>query len=244
MFPILQVGPLALQTPGLILLAGLWLGLSLTERHAKRHKINPDLLYNLTFVALVTGIIGARLAVVIRFPSSFADSPASIISLNPSLLDPAGGAAAAFLASLIYGQRKGVKLKPTLDALVPLFAVLGIAIPIANLASGSAFGTPSELPWAIDLWGASRHPSQIYQALAGGLVLWFVWPTRQKKKIISGTPFLKFLAMSAGVRLLLEAFRGDSLIIYNSLRVAQLSAWIVLGLSLWGIQQLLKPKHG
>ncbi|MBW8011182.1 MAG: prolipoprotein diacylglyceryl transferase [Chloroflexi bacterium] len=244
MFPILQIGPLALQTPGLILLVGLWLGLTIAERHARRYEINPDLIYNLTFIVLIAGLVGARLAVAIRFPASFADNPASLISLNPSLLDPAGGAAAALLASLIYGQRRGLVLKSTLDALIPVFAILGIAIPIANLASGSAFGAPSELPWAIDLWGASRHPTQIYQALAGGLILWLVWPSRQEKNNIPGSFFLKFLALSAAARLFLEAFRGDSLIIFDSLRAAQIVAWIILALSWWGILQLQKTEQG
>jgi hypothetical protein len=50
MFPILQIGPLAIQVPGLIILAGLWLGLSLAERRAKKRESNPSVLYNLVFV--------------------------------------------------------------------------------------------------------------------------------------------------------------------------------------------------
>ena len=59
MLPILQIGPLAIQTPGLILLGGLWLGLSLSERHARRYKVDPGVLYNLVFLLLIVGILGA-----------------------------------------------------------------------------------------------------------------------------------------------------------------------------------------
>ncbi|NJN43648.1 MAG: prolipoprotein diacylglyceryl transferase, partial [Anaerolineae bacterium] len=41
---------------------GFWLGLTLAERHAQRHKIHADLVYNLAFVTLISGILGARLA--------------------------------------------------------------------------------------------------------------------------------------------------------------------------------------
>ncbi len=51
-----------------------------------------------------------------------------------------------------------------------------LAVPLANLASGDAFGAPSSLPWAIELWGAARHPVQIYEAVAAGLILWVCRP--------------------------------------------------------------------
>ena len=37
MFPILQIGPLAIQVPGLVIIAGLWFGLTLSEHRAKKH---------------------------------------------------------------------------------------------------------------------------------------------------------------------------------------------------------------
>lgn len=241
MFPIIQIGGFALQTPGLILLVGIWVGLSLAERYAKSTKVNTDQLYNLTFAMLVAGILGARLAVMVRFPSAFVENPASALSLNPSLLDPVGGLATALIAGLVYGQRKGMELWATLDALVPTMGVMGIAIPLANLASGSAFGSPSELPWAIELWGTTRHPTQIYQALTSSLILWLVWPNRQGKNIANGVLFLKYSALSAATILLLEAFRGDSLLILNGLRSSQVTAWIILAVSLWGYSSLLPP---
>lgn len=243
MFPIIQIGGAALQTPGLILLAGLWIGLSLAERHAKRFKVKADQLYNLIFAMLISGILGARLGVIARFPSAFIDNPSSAISLNPSLLDPASGLAIALIAGLVYGQRKGMLLWATLDALVPALAVMGISISLANLASGSAFGSPTVLPWAIELWGASRHPSQIYQALAGSLILWLVWPKRQDKKVPEGLLFLRFTYFTSIAILILEAFRGDSVLILNGLRSAQVSAWIILALSLWGSSSLLRPNQ-
>ena len=53
MLPTLQLGPLALQVPGLVLLAGLWLGLTLSERRARRIGENSGDLVNLVFIALI-----------------------------------------------------------------------------------------------------------------------------------------------------------------------------------------------
>lgn len=44
-----------------------------------------------------------------------------------------------------------------------------------------------------------------------------------------------WLVLSAAARLFLEAFRGDSTLIFGSFRSAQVLAWLVLGLALWAI---------
>jgi prolipoprotein diacylglyceryltransferase len=239
MLPILQIGPLAIQTPGLLLLGGLWLGLTLAERHAAQHGVPSNKLYNLIFVALVAGVAGARLAYVLRYPSAFAGNWLSILSLNPGLLDLWGGLASGGICALIYGQRAKMPLLATLDAITPLLAVMSIATHLASLASGAAFGSPANLPWGIALWGMRRHPVQLYQALAAALILLILWPGRKAIQAWQpGRYFLSFMATSALARLILEAFRGDSLIIAGDFRLAQILAWLVLALSLWGLQRL------
>jgi len=243
MLPILQIGPLAIQTPGLILLLGLWLALNLSERAAARLGINPNLIYNLTFAALIGGLLGARLGYALRYPEAFAASPASLLSPNPGLLDVWGGVAGGGLLGLIYGQRKGMRLQPTLDALTPGLALLSAALGLANLASGAAFGAPTSLPWGIALWGAARHPSQIYAILAAALILAALRPGgklfRRLGEIAPGLIFWTFSALSALSRLILEAWRGDSVLVFGGLRQAQLVAWLVLALSLGTIGRIL-----
>jgi prolipoprotein diacylglyceryltransferase len=239
MLPVLQIGPLALQTPGLALLLGLWLGLTLAEKNAYRRGIHPDVLYNLVFLALIAAAIGARLLYVLRYPGAFIASPVSLISLNPGLLDPLGAAVAGGLAALAFIQRKKLPGWPLLDALTPLLSVVMLALGFSHLASGVAFGAPTNLPWAIDLWGASRHPSQVYEILAAALILAWVWPSRSRwQNATPGVVFLIFLAGSAAARLFLEAWRGDSLILFAGLRSAQIAAWLALAGSLWALHKL------
>ncbi len=244
MLPILQIGPLAIQTPGLILLAGVWIGLTLAERAAPAHKINPSLVYNVAFTALVAGLAGARLAYLARFPSAFAASPRSLISLNPGLLDPLGGGAVGLIAAVVYGQRKRLPFWRTLDALTPALAMLYLAIPLANLASGAAFGAVTDVPWAINLWGAQRHPAQIYETLAAALILWAVWPGRATALFrTEGGRFFLFLALAAAARLFLEPFRASSPALFNGIRLIQLAAWVLLGLGLWQLGRRVQRRR-
>lgn len=235
MLPILQIGPLALQTPGLMYLLGLWFGLSLAEKFAPRRGMSADTLYNLVFTGLISGIIGARLGYVFQYPDAFLASPLSLISLNPGLLDPFSGFAAALIAAFIYGARKKLEFWNTLDALTPFFAVFLIGTALANAASGAAFGMETSLPWGIDLWGAKRHPTQFYEL--GGAVAILLWLGRLSKQtdLPAGKLFLAFLALTAGARLFLEAFRGDSALILGGIRAAQVAAWLVLAGALGGL---------
>jgi prolipoprotein diacylglyceryltransferase len=239
MLPILQVGPLAIQTPGLILLLGLWFGLSLAERSAPRHGLQASAIYNLVFVALLAGVVGARLTYALRYPEVFAASPIGLVSLNPGLLDPWGGLTAGSVAAAIYAQRKSLPAWRTFDALTPMLAVFSIALSLSHLASGEAFGAPTNLPWGVELWGERRHPTQVYEALAAGLILLVLWPGRGGwRSVQPGILFLSFVALSASARLFLEAFRGDSILLPGGLRLGQVLAWLVLAASLWGLHRL------
>lgn len=239
MFPTLQLGPLALQTPGLILLAGLWLGLWLANKYKIRPELPPAALDNTTLLAILAGLLGARLTFVLANLPAFISDPWSMISLSPALLDPWGGFAIALLASLIYLQRQHISLLQFADATVPLLAVLNIALPFSNLASGRGFGSPTNLPWGIELWGTTRHPTQLYEMLAGLLILLVVYRLLRTSNIRTpGSLFFTFLALASLSRLFLEAFRGDSQLVGDSIRLVQVFAWFLFAGSLYAIIRL------
>ena len=233
MLPIIQVGPLALQVPGVVLLVGMWLGLLLSERRARRIGDNPADLYNLVFIVLIAGVIGARLSYAITYPNAFSGNLINLVSLNPGLLDPFAGALIGIAAAVIYMYRRSLPAWQTLDNLTPLFAVMAIAIGLSHLASGNAFGSPTVVPWGIHLWGAFRHPTQVYEIITASLILIVILlidKTRWSEA--SGNLFLVFLSLTAISRLFLEAFRGDSILIGNEFRLAQVVAWLILAVCL------------
>lgn len=233
MLPTIQLGPLSLQVPGLVLLAGLWIGLTFSERRARRHGEDPAFLYNLVFIALIAGVVGARLAYVLAYPDAFTANLWSLVSINPGLMDPFAGLIIAIAAGVVYLNRKQKGLWTTLDALTPLFSVMAIALGFSHLASGSAFGRPTDLPIGIQLWGDTRHPSQMYEIILALIILVAVYYLdRSSWGEIPGALFLAFVSMTAASRLLLEAFRGDSMLIFGGFRTAQLISWIVLAICL------------
>jgi len=235
MMPFLRIFGLALPLAPLTLLLGIWYGLTLVERYSKAYKVDGDKLNNLVFYSLLFGFVGARLAFAVRFPQVFVESPLSLLLPSTGLLDVTGGIAGALLAALILGQRWGLRLWPSLDALTAGLALFVLAYHLSNYASGQAYGAPSDLPWAVQLWGATRHPVQLYEAILAGLVLWLSWPSHQGTAQPAGVVFLRFVAYSSAARLFLEAFHGDSQVMFYNIRPVQLAAWLLLAAALWGI---------
>ncbi len=233
MLPILQLGPLALPVPPLVFLAGIWIGLSLSEKYAPRFGVDPSTLYNLVWVGLIAGVLGARLAYVARFPQAFTGNPFGALTPRPVMLDGQAGLLFGFLAALIYGQRKRVPFWPALDAFTPALMVFAAALGLAHLASGSNFGSPTHLPWGIYLWGETRHPTQIYEILAALAIAAAIWPRSGTANRPTGALFLIFLALTAAAQMVISAFRGDALLLLGGVRLSQVAAWVVLAFSLW-----------
>jgi phosphatidylglycerol:prolipoprotein diacylglycerol transferase len=241
MFPIIQIGPLALQAQGLIYLIGIWIGLTLAEKLAPKVKFPAGHIWNAASLALIFGLIGARLSYVVLHWDVFAESPGSIFSLNLQLFDLWGGIIFSALAILIFGQRKHFRWLNFFDASTPLLGVFLVAHSLANLAVGTGFGRPSELPWAINLWGANRHPSQIYEICASLLVLAvIIFLIYRQPSLPAGVIFFLFSALSSTWRLILEYFRADSNLIFQ-LRTGQVISWLILAVSLYVINKLFYP---
>lgn len=257
MLRVLNVGPLAVPVPEMLILLGFWIGLELAERHAYRYRIDPARLYNLVFAGILAGLIGARLVYAARSSAAFLENPLNLLALSPQMLDPLGGLAFAALGAGAYALRKKMPLWPTLDALTSLFSALFVTFGLANLASGAGFGAPADLPWAIDLWGERRHPTQVYETLTALLIAAAVWPVTRISRISEhpgvsgvnpsakpGMRFLVFAALTAAARLVLESYRGDSTLVIGLFRQAQLVAWVVMAIGLWQIgRRLAVPAH-
>lgn len=215
----------------ILIVAALWVGLWLAEKRSERHGLTKDQLNNLTFYSLLAFILGGRLLYALANLSAFTQSPLSLFSPNPDLFDLPSGLAAAVVISLVYGQRQGLRLWGTLDALTPVFAVLAVGLWLAHFAAGTAFGSSTSLPWGIELWNEVRHPLQLYGLIASSLIL--TWLLLLKRDLVPGLLFLHFGALTAGTYLFLEAFRGEGTLVFEGLRLAQITAWTVLAAALF-----------
>jgi phosphatidylglycerol---prolipoprotein diacylglyceryl transferase len=225
--PFVRVGPFLLQLPGLVLLAGLWVGSELVEREALRLRLNAGALLNLIIYGLIAGLLGARLLFALEHLRAYLVSPISIFAISGTALDAWGGLLVGVAVASLYGRSKALPLRPSLDALAPGLAVFMIALSAADLLSGGGYGLPLQAPWAIYLWGAYRHPTQIYELLLGVGVL-AAWYLSSRADFTPGARFLLVVGLSAAVRLFTEAFHADSAVTWGGFRLVQVMALFVI----------------
>jgi phosphatidylglycerol---prolipoprotein diacylglyceryl transferase len=129
------------------------------------------------FIWFVGGVIlGGRLGYVLLYkPLFYATHPFDIFKVWDGGMSFHGGFLGVVIACFLYGRRIGAGLDRMLDlgaASVPVGLGLG---RITNFINGELYGRASDAPWALvfpaDPEKIPRHPSQLYEAILEGLVL-------------------------------------------------------------------------
>lgn len=166
------IGDFQIRFYSLAILLGLFAGIFIAQRLARRYGENPDHVLNIAVIGAILGIIGARLYHVFdqqEWPR-YRNDPADIIAIWNGGIGIFGAIAGAVLALLLYMRLTGAmrsvpgipfripllaKREPPLDTLrwldigAPAF-LLGQAIGRwGNYFNQELFGRPSDLPWAI-----------------------------------------------------------------------------------------------
>jgi prolipoprotein diacylglyceryltransferase len=213
--------------PFLALLVGLWGGMILLEYESKRMKLNPSMVANLVIYSTVAGIIGARLGYALQFRALYASKPLSLLALTPTTLSPSMGFLVGLIAFWILIDHQNLPVRPALDAVAPGLALFMIFLGVSHILSGDAYGAPTRVPWAIRLWNEYRHPSQFYETFTA-LIIFLVILKRFPKPDGAGLNFLLTLALTAGSRVFLESFRGDSVFWLAGFRAAQVIGLVVM----------------
>jgi len=227
MYPTLHIGPAAIQTMVVLWFAGLWLGMDIASRTAARRELPHGFVDSALFWSLIAGVIAARLAFVIQYPESYRNDWMGLVSPQPESLNGMVGliAGAGVMAWLAW--RAGAAFRPLLDALAPGVGIMLAAIALAQLAEGSPVGLASDVPWAVDLWDATRHPVQLYIALPLLIAVGGVWFWRGER------PFAGFDALLIGgvyalAVLVSSRWYESSTTVFDDFRREQVLAWIAL----------------
>lgn len=239
MYPVLQIGGVALPLRPIMFLVAGWLCLGITERRLPRFGLQSDLAWSVGLLVGGVTLGSARLWYALSHWSAYQANLGALFAPTLGTLAVGEGALVGLLAGFIYLQRRRVPLKKFADAFTPgLLVAFGLA-SFGALLSGDAYGAPTTVPWAITLWDERRHPSQIYELLVAGAVLSVVW---RWKNLPVGFTFLLAAMLYALGRVFVEAFRGDSLIISDGIRAMQL-AWLSVALSAI-LLMYRQPLHG
>jgi phosphatidylglycerol:prolipoprotein diacylglycerol transferase len=246
----LEIGPVAIGWFGFFLALAMAIGLIVSCRMARRRGLDPTEMLRGGELALLGGLLGARLYYVAFTWEHYARTPWKVLAIWEGGLALHGGILGGVLVGLAYGTCKGLLVPAYLDVAAPGLA-LGQAIGRwGNFFNEEAFGTPTALPWRLYNSPPHRplqfvaddyfHPAFLYESLwdiavALLLVAWL----RRRLARAPGALFIAYLGLYSIGRLFVEAIRTDPLML-GPLRVSQLVSLLTMAFALFGVPLLLK----
>ncbi len=216
-----QVGSFTIHWYGVMLAAGMLLGLWTASRRAARNGISPEHVFDSGIWIILCAIAGARLLYVVSYWDRLFDKPlypdaawTEVFMIQRGGLVFYGGLIGGVVGGLLFVWHKKLPLWRFADIMAPGVALGYVPGRIGCLMNGCCFGHGTSLPWAVhypldhETLGAGVHPSQIYDSLLNLLLFaGLAWLYRRRK--FEGQVFAAYFLGYAVTRSIAESFRGD-----------------------------------
>ncbi len=174
--PILaHLGSFTLHWYGLFLAVGTLAGYIVFIKLGKRYGLKNADLENLFFIAIVFGLIGARIYHVLNEWSYYAAHRNEILSIWNGGLAIHGALIAGFVVFLLFARRKKVSFWLLADIAAPALAIGQAIGRWGNYFNQELYGGPTSLPWGIPIEPLNRplqfldekffHPAFLYESI-------------------------------------------------------------------------------
>jgi len=122
-----------------------------------------------------------------------------------------GGALGVIVAAIVFCRRRKIAIFRFMDLFASVGALGYTFGRIGNFINGELYGRATNVPWGMyfpgDPEGLLRHPSQLYEALFEGLVLFFILWSLRRRPWPEGTILGLYVIGYGTVRFFLEFFR-------------------------------------
>ncbi|MGB0120659.1 MAG: prolipoprotein diacylglyceryl transferase [Solirubrobacterales bacterium] len=246
MYPEINIGPLTLQTFGLMFaLAFIVAGFLCFKRFEELNKPG-DWAYEAAFAALIGGLIGSKLYFLIDHGASI-DGFSDLVSGTG--LTWYGGLAGGAIAVALWAKWRDFLNLQLMDVAAPaLLAGQAIGRIGCQLSGDGDYGKPWDGPWAMGYPdgvvptppGVTVHPTPVYETLALGIGAIVLWHLRNRFR--PGILFAMFMLWAGTERLLVEFLRTNSDVALG-LTAAQLtSVGLIIGGLVW--IAVVKKRYG
>lgn len=212
----LQFGPVAIRWYGLAYLAGIATGWMLLNRRARAKPAqgwDEESVGDLVFYAAIGAVLGGRLGYALFYDfKTYLEHPAEVFAVWRGGMSFHGGVLGMVTALWWFGRRSGRGFFNCTDFVVPVVPIgLGLG-RVANFINQELWGAPTTLPWGVlftapGAGGLARHPSQLYEALLEGVVLFVVLAFVRQRSIRPGVVSATFLIGYAICRMTVELVR-------------------------------------
>ncbi len=223
MFPrLFHYGWFNLPTYGVLVATGVLVGLVITTRAAQQQKIDPEKVWNLGILAVLSAILGAKVLLVVNDWSWYMSHPHEIFSLSTLQAGGVfyGGVLAALAVSWYYMRVNRMHWLATADCFAPGLA-LGHAIGrLGCFAAGCCWGKPTSHWWGVTFksplaaaWvgtplNVPLEPTQLFES-AVELINFVILYWLIKRKRFDGQIIGAYMVLYGFARYFMEYIRND-----------------------------------
>jgi phosphatidylglycerol:prolipoprotein diacylglycerol transferase len=237
MQPEIQLGPVTLQTFGIMFALGFIGAGLLVARRLKELGKPPDWAYELIFAALIGGIVGSRLNFLLENWDEVSDDLLGNLFSGSGLVWY-GGAIGGAIAVVAWAWWRKMLNLTLLDICAPGLAI-GYAIGRigCQLSGDGDYGIPWDGPWAMAYPDGTVatdvpvHPTPIYETLAMGLVTYVLW--RLRTTFRPGLLFALYLVLAGAERFLVEFVRRNDDVALELTQAQLLSVAMMIAGGVW-----------
>lgn len=215
---LLKIAGFEIRYYGLIIVLSLIIAYFMIPYLAKKKglKLSKDQTENLLFYTALSGLIGARLFIVlIYFPSYYLSNPLEIFKIWKGGVSFHGALLFGLIAVYLYCKKHKLKFLEVIDIMI-IPVALGFAFGrIGNFLNGELYGRITNVPWAVkfkDVEGF-RHPSQLYES-AKNFIIFSTLLFLSNKKLKPGFLLATFLVMYSIFRFFIEFVREPEIYVY------------------------------
>jgi phosphatidylglycerol:prolipoprotein diacylglycerol transferase len=231
MTPGIDLGIFTVRYYGIIIMTGAVLAAFLADWRARKHGLNPEIIWDSLIWALVGGILGARLWHILLPSQSdaakglttlfYLTHPLDALSIWKGGLGIPGAVIGGMLAIYIFCRRNKLAFLPLVDLAAPSLA-LGQAVGRwGNFVNQELYGAPTNLPWAITIDPpfrlpeyanvATYHPLFLYESLwnLANMVILLWLDGRYREHLKPGDLLLVYAVIYPLGRFLLDFLRLD-----------------------------------
>ena len=211
-----SIGPIVVRWYGIAYVLGFLFAALIMYKTAKRWKLrfNGDALLTIICCIIVGVIVGARLGYCLFYGDGYYfEHPLEIVMTTKGGMSFHGGLIGALLAGILAAKLTHIPYL-TLADLGVIAAPVGLFFGrCANFVNGELWGAVTDAPWGVVFGGAAgmepRHPTQLYEALLEGVVIFIVLfiLSRKVPPRPRGTFLSLFLIMYGVFRFLIEFVR-------------------------------------
>ena len=176
-----SVGPFSVRWYGLAYILGFACAAFVIARISKRWRvsIDADSLMTVLLGVIIGVILGARLFYCVFYGNGYYWAhPAEVLAFSQGGMSFHGGLVGALLSGLITCRIVKIPYLTLADMAI-IGAPLGLLFGrCANFINGELWGAVTDAPWGVVFGGAAgmmpRHPSQLYEALLEGVLLFII----------------------------------------------------------------------